>query len=113
MSKRPHTEIRIRIYTEDEPFLGIGRIQLLENIIEHGSIAKGAAAMNMSYRKAWQLVEYMNAMAERPLVEKRLGGSKGGGAYVTETGQELIRKFHELRLSAEQFVAQKAKEIGL
>lgn len=113
MTKKLYTEIRIRIYTPDEPFLGIGRVQLLEHIIQQGSIAQGAAAMKMSYRKAWQLVEYMNTISEQPLVEKKLGGSKGGGAYVTEAGKEVIRKFYELQKSAEQFVAEKAREIGL
>lgn len=113
MPEITNTEIRIRIYKEDQPFLGIGRIQLLKNIIEHGSIAKGAAAMKMSYRKAWQLVQHMNEMSDQPLVEKYLGGSKGGGAFVTERGKELIRKFQELQMSTETFVAAKARELGL
>lgn len=59
------------------PFLGIGRVWLLEHIGEMGSITNAAKEMKMSYRQAWQLVEDMNKQAQEPLVEKILGG-KGG-----------------------------------
>lgn len=113
MPGKKRTEIRVRIYSEAEPFLGIGRIQLLENIVRHGSIARGAAAMQMSYRKAWKLVQHMNELSTEPLVEKKLGGSKGGGALVTKAGMEMIRKFYLLQQSAEKFVEEKARELGL
>lgn len=111
MLRDTNIEFRFRVYVKEEPYLGIGRIELLENIQKFGSIAKGAGAMNMSYRKAWQLVEDMNRLADRPLVEKRLGGSNGGGACVTEEGLEVIRKYQELEKEVRQFIDHKAQEI--
>lgn len=106
--------IRFRVWVDngDLPYLGLGRIVLLENIIKHGSITKGAEAINMSYRKAWQLVEDMNKLSDKPLVEKRLGGKEGGGAMVTEEGKQIIKKFYELQSQAEEFFKGKANEIN-
>jgi len=100
-------KIRFRIWVDKNklPYLGIGRIVLLENIIKHGSITKGAEAINMSYRKAWQLVEDMNKLSDKPLVEKRLGGKEGGGAVVTEEGKKIIQKFYELQTKVEDFLS--------
>ena len=103
---------RLRIYAKDEAFLGRGPVQLLENIQQHGSITKGAEAMEMSYRKAWQLVENMNKIAGQPLVIKRLGGKEGGGAEVTPAGKEAIATFYEFEKELDAFLAKKSKEMS-
>ncbi len=105
--------IRFRVWVDkgELPYLGIGRIVLLENIIKHGSITKGAEAINMSYRKAWQLVEDMNKLSDKPLVEKRLGGKEGGGAIVTDEGKQIIKKFYELQSQVDEFLKGKTNEI--
>lgn len=87
-------------------FMGAGRVQLLENIREAGSITKAAAAMKMSYRQAWQMVEDMNTIAGAPLVEKILGGKGGGGAVITPTGEKAIQLFHELQQEFDHFTEQ-------
>lgn len=99
---------RLRLFVGENAFLGRGPITLLENIRKYGSIAKGAEAMQMSYRKAWQLVENMNAIAARPLVNKRLGGKKGGGAEVTQAGLEAIESFYQLEKELDSFLQDKA-----
>lgn len=80
--------------------MGPGRVQLMEGIIKHGSIAKAAKDMNMSYRKAWQLVKDMNAIAKKPLVEKQLGGKSGGGAFVTDAGKAIMRQYYAIQKQA-------------
>ena len=113
MSKIINTRFRYWIDKGEKPYLGLGRVLLLENILEHGSITKGAAAIEMSYRKAWQLVEDMNKLSEHPLVEKRLGGKTGGGAVVTEAGKEAIRKYYELQKKIEAFIATQTQEFNI
>lgn len=105
-------KIRFRLWVDKNelPYLGIGRIVLLENIMQYGSITKGAEAINMSYRKAWQLVEDMNKLSDKQLVEKRLGGKEGGGAVVTEEGKEIIKKFYELQEQVDEFIKGKTNE---
>ncbi len=99
---------RVWINEEQGHFIGLGRVRLLEKIKETGSITKGAKAMKMSYRQAWQMVEDMNQRSEKPLVEKILGGKGGGGAVVTATGEKVIKLFYSL----EQKVMKLSKELS-
>ncbi len=96
VSKKYSVGVRIWINEEQGHFIGLGRVRLLENIQQAGSITKAAQAMKMSYRQAWQMVEDMNSRSDKPLVEKMLGGKGGGGALVTETGERAIKLFHKI-----------------
>ena len=49
--------------------------------------------MNMSYRRAWMLVEVMNRCFKSPLVETAKGGSHGGGAWLTPLGREVLANY--------------------
>jgi molybdate transport system regulatory protein len=60
-------------------FLGKGRIQLMELIIEHGSISQAAKAMNMSYKRAWELINSMNVQSSKPFVITQVGGKEEVG----------------------------------
>ncbi|WP_244530510.1 winged helix-turn-helix domain-containing protein [Salaquimonas pukyongi] len=76
--------------------LGPGKADLLELIGETGSIAAAGRAMGMSYKRAWMLVETMNAIFATPLVTSSRGGSAGGGAALTEAGREVLSLFRAL-----------------
>ena len=76
--------------------LGPGKIALLKAIIETGSISAAAKTMDMSYRRAWALVDELNKMFARPCVESATGGAGGGGATVTEFGKRLISSYCKL-----------------
>lgn len=95
----------IRIDVSDEKSnaerIGRGKIQLLEHIKETGSISSAGRAMNMSYRRAWMLVNAMNTMFSQSVVDSQRGGKHGGGAIVTPFGEELIKHFRAIeRLTA-------------
>lgn len=77
----------------EQPFLGHGRIELLEHIAEHGSISQAARAMGMSYKAAWDAVDAMNNLADAPLVRRSAGGRHGGGTQLTEDGRKLIEVY--------------------
>ena len=102
---------RLWLETEDGRFLGIGRLELLEHIAALGSISKAAQAMGMSYKRAWDLVASMNAQATAPLVTTQTGGTKGGGAAVTEAGQEAIATFKALQERFHAFMAAETKQL--
>lgn len=87
-------------------FLGKGRIQLLELIVGHGSISKAAKEMNMSYKRAWDLVNSMNSQALKPFVITQTGGKTGGGAIVTEEGQQAIKDYKALQNRFQAFLLQ-------
>lgn len=113
MAKQLKIRSRIWIDKGDKPFVGIGRIVLLEQIDKYGSITKGAKAIKISYRKAWQLVEDMNKLSNIPLVEKHLGGAKGGGASVTDEGRRVIQEFYVLQNDVNHFLSERVKQVKL
>lgn len=88
-----------------ERFMGIGRLELLDHIQQTGSINQAAKAMNMSYKRAWDLVHSMNTQAESPLVVTQTGGEKGGGAILTETGQKYLSYYRGLHQRFQAFIA--------
>jgi molybdate transport system regulatory protein len=56
--------------------------------------------MQMSYRRAWLLVEAINATFREPAVVTQQGGTLGGGAVVTELGREIVRRYREIEQRA-------------
>jgi molybdate transport system regulatory protein len=99
---------RLWVESEENRFMGIGRLELLRLIQEHGSISKAAQAMSMSYKRAWDLVSSLNAQAAAPLVLTQTGGKRGGGASVTAEGEALIAEFEALQARFEVFLAAEA-----
>jgi len=53
--------------------IGPGKIRLLELIDAYGSIAAAGRHMNMSYRRAWLLVDDLNRLFRAPLVASQTG----------------------------------------
>jgi molybdate transport system regulatory protein len=88
--------VSLRLGFPGELALGPGKIRLLELIAETGSISAGGRAMKMSYRRAWMLVDELNRMFREPLVEARPGGAHGGGASLTEAGNDVVRRYREI-----------------
>jgi molybdate transport system regulatory protein len=80
--------------------LGPGKIQLLEAIRETGSIAAAGRSMDMSYKRAWHLVDTMNRCFKTPLVEASKGGAHGGGAVLTPLAEEVIVHYRRLETRA-------------
>jgi molybdate transport system regulatory protein len=88
--------IRIRLKLGRHVVLGPGKAQLLAGIAETGSIAAAGRKMAMSYKRAWMLIEGLNAAFGTPLVETIRGGSAGGGALLTARGAEVLRLYNAL-----------------
>ena len=85
---------RLRVICGENIALGPGKVDLLELVFKTGSIREAADRMGMSYMRAWTLIKTMNACFKEPLVEAVRGGSKHGGAKLTETGREALRLYH-------------------
>ena len=72
------------------------RIALLAQIAELGSITRAAKAVGISYKGAWDAIDELNNLAERPLVERSVGGKGGGGARLTAEGERLLALYRRL-----------------
>jgi len=97
--------LKLKLYFDDGSYIGRGKAELLSLIAETGSISAAAQRMKMSYKRAWSLVEVLNTMFASPLVHSNRGGSGGGGASVTEAGQQVLAAFTALQASAEAAAA--------
>ncbi|MBX9945387.1 MAG: LysR family transcriptional regulator [Reyranella sp.] len=98
----PHLSIRIDFDGRGSPAgrLGPGKVLLLERIAREGSIAAAGRSMDMSYKRAWQLVAEINAGFADPLVAAQTGGKAGGGAALTPRGKELIHHYRAIERKA-------------
>ena len=93
-------ELSIRIDFGPDLRIGPGKIVLLEQIAALGSISAGGRAMDMSYRRAWELIEELNQIFGQPVVKSRSGGKKGGGATLTPLGLSLISRYRAMERAA-------------
>jgi molybdate transport system regulatory protein len=89
------TALKLRILF-DGAMIGPGKVALLGHIRDTGSIAAAGRQMGMSYKRAWMLVEELNAAFAEPLVTSARGGPGGGGAHLTATGAEVLRLYQEV-----------------
>ena len=91
---------RIRVVSGREVSLGPGKVELLEHIARTGSLRKAADAMEMSYMRAWTLVQTMNRCFRKPLVVTKRGGAEGGAALVTEDGKAAVALYRRMETLA-------------
>ncbi|PWE54223.1 transcriptional regulator [Metarhizobium album] len=105
MTDLPRLKPILRIDFPPGERLGRGKMQLLELIKETGSISAAGRAMDMSYRRAWLLVDAMNHLFTLPVVESQRGGKQGGGAAVTEFGEDLLKRFRHMEQTLDQALA--------
>jgi len=96
--------LTLRMLGRDEPAMGPGRAALLEEIERSGSISAAARVLGMSYRRAWQLVEAINASFNEQVVETAIGGRSGGGTRVTEFGHEVLDRYRRMELKASRSI---------
>jgi molybdate transport system regulatory protein len=96
---------RFWLNREGHGYLGAGRIKLLEHIDECGSISQAARRIGMSYKTAWDAVEAMNNLAERPLVVRATGGKGGGGTHLTDYGKQVIAGYRLMEAEHRRFLA--------
>ena len=92
-------QVRLWVERSGEAVLGEGRAELLAGIDREHSITKAAKAAGVSYRRAWTMVQQMNAAAGEPLVETAAGGPKGGGARLTPRGRLALSVYERVRQS--------------
>jgi molybdate transport system regulatory protein len=97
---KPQVQFRLRIRRGDDIAVGPGKVDLLEAIAATGSITAAARRLDMSYRRAWLLVDTMNRCFRRPVVEAQPGGTRGGGARLTALGTEVVKRYRSIERRA-------------
>ncbi|QEC77596.1 winged helix-turn-helix domain-containing protein [Mucilaginibacter ginsenosidivorax] len=95
---------RIWFETPDGKLLGHGRVELLERIQQSGSLRQAALQMKMSYRQAWDIINYMNEHFGTPVVISQRGGKGGGSAQLTEKGFKAIEQYKLFQAKFREFL---------
>lgn len=103
---------RLRLARDGRRVLGPGRADLLEGVRDTGSIAAAGRRMGMSYKRAWSLVEELNAAFDAPLVEVHRGGAGHGGAALTVLGAEVLERFRRIERDADAAIARDVEALG-
>ena len=100
-----YSGLTLRVLGRSAAAIGPGKAELIERIDATGSISAAARAMGMSYRRAWQLVEALNASFREAVIETATGGARGGGARVTPFGRQAAAAFRAMEGKASRAIA--------
>ena len=98
-------------------FIGPGCRDLLRLIREHGSVRLACEAMELSYSKAWRILNTLEAEAGIKVLTRRQGGKSGGETTLTPEGDQLLTRFEAYEAECHQamqhiFQRHFAKEAG-
>ena len=113
MQKKHRGELKADLLLIDEGnrSFTLQQIQLLQSIEQCGSITKAAKNAGISYKTAWDRINMMNNLSDKPLVIRCAGGYGGGGTKLTELGKELLRGFSELQEEHHSFISKVGKSL--
>ena len=95
------------IEKQGQVVLSMWRVQLLQAIVETGSISAAAEKMNISYRRAWDKIHESEERLGVKLVETQTGGVDGGGSQLTSAGQDYVERFHQFTAGLNELVAER------
>ena len=88
--------VRMRVLRGKDVILGPGKADILEAIAETGELRAAAAKLGMSYMRAWNLLQVMNAAFREPLVLTGRGGKRHGSATLTGTGKRVLLLYRRM-----------------
>lgn len=100
-----HPGVSVRLFREEKCF-GPGPMELLELVGRTGSLHRAAAAMGMAYSKAWKMLGALEAQWGFAMLERRPGGTGGGGSLLTPRAWDLLRRYRTLQWETEQAARQ-------
>lgn len=102
---RPIARFRMRVTSGEAIAVGPGKIALLEAIQATHSITQAAKSLDMSYRRAWMLIDQLNSSLKKPAVASTNGGKDGGGSQLTAVGVALLAVYRRIEERAAEACA--------
>jgi len=94
-------ESRFWISKDGEKVFGRGPMILLNKVDKLGSLNKAAKELNMSYSKAWSIINRAEKLLGYSLLKKEVGGIEGGGSQLTSEARALIEAYEKFLEEAE------------
>jgi molybdate transport system regulatory protein len=111
--KMIEVECHISIKKNGETFLAPTKTELLNEIIQNGSLRSAAKKLKISYQHAWTMIDEMNRIAPEPLVIKQRGGANGGGAEISIYGTKMLKEYKLIEVQVQKVINQINVEINL
>lgn len=100
-------EVKVKLYLVDEEgdkFMGIGVLWLLEKIETEGSLRGSAAALGISYSKAYGMVRNLEKSLGVPVLVRKKGGASHDGATLTPFGKRFIELYRDFQAKSKKLV---------
>lgn len=96
------TRVKLTLHT-DKRFFGPGICELLERIRKTGSIQAASAEMEMSYTKAWRILNRAEQEIGFDLITRVSGGRNGGSSKLTEAGEKAVADYRRMEAQLAEF----------
>lgn len=87
---------------------GLGRLQLLREVEQRGSLKAAAESLGMSYRGAWGKIKATEELFGEKLIER--AASRRSGYHLTSFGSGIAKSFDEWFREVETFALSKSRE---
>ncbi len=84
------------VISKEEDFFGPGIYHLLQYIDETGSIQAAAAKMNLSYSKAWKMINKVEKQLGFRFLNRCNGGKNGGSSTITPEGRLFLERYQAM-----------------
>lgn len=97
--------------SRDQKFFGPGVKNLLDYIERTGSVKSAAERMNISYSKAWKMINTMEEELQVEIVTRNPGGFRGGESHLTEYGKNFLRKYERFTIECDKFMLKIFQEL--
>ena len=105
MEKNVYKKIKpmVRVsFVGEEKFFGKGIAELLQLVDKYGTIQKACKSMDMSYSKAWKIINRLENELGFKVLETKAGGKKGGESYLTDDAKDLLNRFKKMIKEVEE-----------
>lgn len=102
--------VQVRL-AKDGIFFGPGKARLMEYIEKTGSMQEACLEMGLSYSKGARMIKSAEKQLGFKLLERRIGGSGGGGSRLTDEGMDLLKKYRQLTLRVQKDADRAFEEI--
>lgn len=91
--------LKVKIYLENEndKFMGIGVLWLLQAIEQNSSLRAAAMSLDMSYSKAYAMITNLEKALGEQVVVRRKGGSQRGGVVLSDFGKDFVRLYDDFQ----------------
>jgi molybdate transport repressor ModE-like protein len=93
-----------------EKFFGKGIAELLQLVDKFGTIQKACKSMDMSYSKAWKIINRLEKELGFKVLETKAGGKKGGESVLTDDARDLLARYTKMNKDIEEYTIKEYKK---